>query len=86
MIMSGTDFKAKCKNKTGIIFFKDYWQRGGEEGTQQRTGDHIDLWNDGTLAGSGVLGSFIRITLGIAHDGIWSDFEKSTQVRFWEIK
>lgn len=27
--------------------------------------------------------SFVRITLGIAIDGIWSDFEKATQVKVW---
>lgn len=86
VIMTGGDFKERCENKTGIIFFKDYWQREGEKGTSLRTGDHIDFWKDGTLAGGGFLRSFARITLGLAIEGIWSDFKRSTQVRFWEIK
>lgn len=84
--MTGKDFKEKCEGKNGIIFFKDYWQRNGEKGTKLRTGDHIDLWKDGKLAGSGIAGSFIRITLGFSIDGIWSDFNLATQVKFWEMK
>lgn len=35
-------FQKKIENKTGIIFFKDYWQRGNEN-FEKRSGDHIDL-------------------------------------------
>jgi hypothetical protein len=37
-------------NKTGIVFFKDCFARGGEE-ESQRSGDHIDLWNRGKTMG-----------------------------------
>ena len=47
--LTGENFQDVLSNKKGIIFFKDYWQRPGESG---RTGDHIDLWNEGTLSGS----------------------------------
>ena len=82
----GDEFKEKFNNKNGIIFFKDYWQRNRESGTKRRSGDHIDLWKDRTLAGSGTLGSFFRITIGIHWDGWFSDFELSKEVLFWEIQ
>ena len=37
-------FQNTLKGKTGVIFFKDYWQRGSEI-FANRSGDHIDLWN-----------------------------------------
>lgn len=46
--------------RTGIVFFKDYWQRNTDFG-ENRTGDHIDLW-DGRgldkLASQDALGNF----------------------------
>ena len=44
MSFTGENFEQKIDDKTGIIFFQDYWQRSGEKG-EVRTGDHIDLWN-----------------------------------------
>lgn len=41
-------FDKDLKGKTGIIFFKDYWLRSGED-FQTRSGDHIDLWNRNRL-------------------------------------
>ncbi len=46
--ISGKDFHKKISGKTGIIFFKDYWQRNGET-FKNRSGDHIDLWNGSRL-------------------------------------
>lgn len=37
-------YQTELNGKTGIIFFKDYWQRSGET-FENRSGDHIDLWN-----------------------------------------
>jgi len=37
-------FQETLKDRTGIIFFKDYWRRGNEP-VNGRSGDHIDLWN-----------------------------------------
>lgn len=41
---NGAKAKTRLRPKTGIIFFKDCFTRGGET---QRRGDHIDLWNRG---------------------------------------
>ena len=82
----GKDFKTKLKNKKGIIYFEDYWQRPNEIGTNKRTGDHIDLWDDERLAGSNSFESFIRIGLGISWDGTFSDYTLSNKVLFWEMK
>jgi hypothetical protein len=81
----GEHFEDDFDDKTGIIFFKDYWQRKGETGPV-RTGDHIDLWDDKTLASIGSLKSFFRVNLGFSIDGWFSDFGKAKQVILWEIK
>jgi hypothetical protein len=81
---TGPEFKKQFKGKQGIIFFKDYWQREKETG-KTRTGDHIDLWRDGTLAGSGAVGSFFRVGLGVHWDGWFSDFALSKQVLLWQV-
>lgn len=86
--LKGNQFREKLNSKTGIIFFKDYWQRNGETGNT-RTGDHIDLW-DGRgidkLASQNIFEDFLTNTLGIYIDGVYSDKNKSKQVLFWEIK
>lgn len=86
--VSPTSFQEELAGKTGIIFFKDYWVRSGQT---QRTGDHIDLWNENELAGSGAVGSFFRANFGgFIEERLpflsLSDFHKSTEVLFWEIK
>lgn len=75
------DLKKALKGKTGIIFFKDYWQRDGET-SRNRSGDHIDLWNGTRLT---TYTSWFRIQLGLSIDGIWSDFGKSKKVLFWPV-
>lgn len=40
----------KLKAKTGIIFYKDCFARTGQS-QENRTGDHIDLWNRGLTKG-----------------------------------
>lgn len=59
------EFRRKLGGRTGIVFFKDYWQRSGETG-EIRTEDHIDLW-DGRgfdkLAGHGVWPNFSQTHL-----------------------
>lgn len=82
---TGDNFKTELNNKQGIIFFKDYWQRESEKGGKNRTGDHIDLWNDRTLAGSGLIESMARISIGLHWDGLFSDHSLSKEVLFWEI-
>lgn len=91
LILTGANFKDNVEGKTGIIFFKDYWLRSGEKNA---TGDHIDLWKEGELAGSGAIASFLRLTLPGATEGVSgifgdgsriTDLTKSKQVIFWEI-
>jgi len=81
----GAHYEKDFDDKTGIIFFADYWQRDGETG-EQRSGDHIDLWDDKTLASIGTFESFVRVNVGFSIDGWFSDFGKAKQVLFWEIK
>jgi len=82
---SGKEFKEKVSGKTGIIFFKDYWQREGESG---RTGDHIDLWNKNELASIGFFATWARTTFPSLIEELYgeSDLRRSLSVWFWEIK
>lgn len=43
-LITPDNFQDELSGKTGVIFFKDYWQRGSEN-FSNRSGDHIDLWN-----------------------------------------
>lgn len=78
-IPSGS-FQSALSNRTGVIFFKDYWQRGSES-FSQRSGDHIDLWNKDEITSSGM---FIRSLLEFI--GRVSDLNKSREIWFWEVK
>jgi hypothetical protein len=75
-----SSFQKDLENKTGIIFFKDYWQRGSES-IANRSGDHIDLWNKDEITSSSMFTRGIIEFLGRA-----SDLNKSREVWFWEIK
>jgi hypothetical protein len=79
MIQPGS-FQKALSDKTGVIFFKDYWQRG-RESFANRSGDHIDLWNKNEITSSGM---FIRSILEFL--GRVSDLNKSKEVWFWEVK
>jgi len=81
----GAHYEHDFDDEKGIIFFKDYWQRDGETGAE-RTGDHIDLWDDKTLGSLGAVESFVRVNVGFSIDGWFSDFGKAKQVLFWQIK
>jgi hypothetical protein len=80
----GAEYESSVAGRTGIIFFKDYWQRSGETG---RTGDHIDLWNKNTLASIGWFATAVRRTFPqLSEDYLeMSDLRRSTEVIFWEI-
>lgn len=74
------NFQDDLDGKTGIIFFKDYWTRGNES-FPNRSGDHIDLWNEDEITSSsmftrGILEFFGRV----------SDFNESKEIWFWEVK
>jgi hypothetical protein len=73
-------FQSTLSGKTGVIFFKDYWQRGNES-FNSRSGDHIDLWNKNEITSSGM---FLRSILEFL--GRVSDLNKSKEIWFWEVK
>lgn len=73
-------FQSLLSDRTGVIFFRDYWQRGSEP-FGQRSGDHIDLWNKDEITSSGM---FIRTLLEFF--GRVSDLNKSREIWFWEVK
>jgi len=73
-------FQDTLNGKTGIIFFKDYWQRGNES-FPNRSGDHIDLWNADAITSGGMLSRSVYEFFGVV-----SDLNKSKEVWFWEIK
>lgn len=78
-IQPGT-FQSSLKEKTGIIFFKDYWQRGSES-FDRRSGDHIDLWNKDEISGGGMLMRNVYEFFGVV-----SELNKSKEIWFWEVK
>jgi hypothetical protein len=86
--ISGPDWQSKVKDRTGIVFFKDYWARSGEQSVA--TGDHIDLWNKSTLTAPGTRASvtnFLRFSLGVGSMfALFSDLGKAKEILFWEIK
>lgn len=90
--LTGGNFRNEIKNKTGIIFFKDYWLRSGES---EPTGDHIDLWKNGQLASENAVSSFFRVNFPDAIEATTdaipgieraTSLLKSKEVSFWEIK
>lgn len=73
-------FQDDLKGRTGIVFFKDYWRREGQT-FENRTGDHIDLWNKDKITSSsmftrGLLEFFGRV----------SDLNDSKEIWFWEVR
>ena len=73
-------FQQKLSGRTGIVFFKDYWTRGNES-FENRSGDHIDLWNKYKITGGSM---FYRSIIELF--GFVSDLNKSREIWFWEIK
>jgi hypothetical protein len=73
-------FQDDLDGKTGIIFFKDYWQRG-KESYDRRSGDHIDLWNEDEITGGSMITRSIYEFFGVV-----SDLNNSKEVLFWEVK
>src|SRR6185312_16505818 len=51
--ITGKDWEAKVKGRTGIIQFSRYWTRDGESAANA-SGGHIDLWNGERLTISSV--------------------------------
>jgi len=73
-------FQNDLAGKTGVIFFKDYWQRGSES-FNSRSGDHIDLWNKDKITSSGMLMRTVYEFFGVL-----SDLNKSKEIWFWEVE
>jgi len=67
------------KGKTGVVYFKDYWQRG-KESFDSRSCDHIDLWNKDKISGQGVVVREIYEFFGLV-----SDLNKSKETWFWAV-
>lgn len=76
----GKEVFEKIKDKTGIIFFQNYWGTGDQ-------GDHIDLWNGSRLTDWRTWARIhIRIgDFGLHNLGAGSDFQKAASVWFWAI-
>ena len=73
-------FQKELADKTGVIFFKDYWPRGSES-EQTRSGDHIDLWDKDKITSTSM---FFRSVYEFF--GALSDLNRSRQIWFWEVK
>lgn len=74
------DFQNTLADRTGVIFFGDYWQRG-KETFPNRTGDHIDLWKKNQITGSTMFWRSVAEFFGQV-----SDLNDSKRVWFWEVK
>ena len=84
--LTGATYEAYVKDKTGIIYFENYWKRP-QETDEKRSGDHIDLWNKNELASNGVLKTWLRQAFPSVAERLGSsDLTKSKNVIFWEIK
>lgn len=74
------DYESTLDGRTGVIFFGDYWQRAGQS-FENRSGDHIDLWNDNRTTGRGRWSQDLREFFGLA-----SDRNSAKKIWFWEVK
>ena len=80
--VTGADWEAKVRGRTGIIFFGGYWRREGEA-AGQGSGGHIDLWNGAKMTG---IGSGLRARWNIVISGIWSDLNAAKIILFFPIQ
>lgn len=80
--ITGNDWVAQVKGRTGIIMFDGYWSRDGEA-SAVASGGHIDLWNGEKLTG---FGTGMRVRWNIVIPGIWSDFRNSKTILFFPVK
>ena len=90
--LTGKNYESYVEGKTGIIYYADYWKRASDK-NDQRTGDHIDLWNTNTLASAtGVGGRTFRTWFRRSFPEFSenhldaSDLTRAKKVIFWEIK
>jgi hypothetical protein len=94
--ITGGDWEAKVKGRTGIVQFSRYWSRSGESAAEA-SGGHIDLWNGKRLTisslhdGIATAGRFFGVTsfrqgTSMLSDWSYSDLGKSKNILFWEIR
>ncbi|GGB22292.1 T6SS effector amidase Tae4 family protein [Agarivorans gilvus] len=79
VLVDPLSFQKTISGKSGIIFFKDFWNRSGET-FRNRTGDHIDLWNGSRLTDWRTW-FFISSTFNTG-----GDYSKSKEIWFWRVK
>jgi Type VI secretion system (T6SS), amidase effector protein 4 len=90
--ITGMDWEAKVKGRTGIIQFSRYWTRDGEKDADA-SGGHIDLWNGKRLSISSAPDAVATISRFFGKQSFfpgthfgWSDLGNSRQILFWEVK
>lgn len=71
-------FQKDISGKKGIIFFKDFWTRNGEN-FRNRSGDHIDLWNGSRLTD---WRTWFLISSTFNTGG---NYSKSKEIWFWRV-
>lgn len=83
IIKGGDNAADAVMGRKGIVFFKDFWTRGEpphQERYEDRSGDHLDLWNGSRLPNKAVYGTLVA-TLEYGHY-----FTQAREVWFWELK
>ncbi|WP_027816071.1 type VI secretion system amidase effector protein Tae4 [Paraburkholderia bannensis] len=90
--ITGSDWQAKIKGRTGIIQFSHYWARKGET-DKNPSGGHIDLWDGRRLTVSSPFNAVATVSRMFGRSSFlpgsligWSDLGKSTRILFWAIK
>lgn len=90
--ITGKDWEAKVKGRTGILMFHAYWTRAGEA-PANASGGHIDLWNGSRLTISGFWDGFATVGRYLGRQSLfpgtdygWSDLANSKAILFWEVK
>lgn len=94
--ITGSDWQARIKGRTGIIQFSRYWTRSGEDAANA-SGGHIDLWNGSRLTISSAPDALATVGRFFGMDSFrqgattasslsWSDLAGSKSILFWEIK
>lgn len=78
-IASGS-FQKTLYDRTGLVYFKDYWQRG-RESFADRSGDHIDLWKRNRITSASMTLRGLQEFLGFV-----SDLNDSKEIWFWGVK
>lgn len=79
---TGSSVFSAIKDRPGIIFLANYWQRDREKGSQRRSGDHIDLWNGSRMS---TMISWFRVHWAVSIDGVYSDYRIASIALFWHI-